>query len=1758
MFVFVLFLSSGVVYGEDVPVAAISTGVDNLDVNLYEGDFTFSIPLGSIPGRNGMGFGVNLNYVSDVYKIVNKDNSKAQASEVGLGFNLGGEYYVYRDPGATINDMSDDYLYMNLPGLGSNRLVKVYENVVNPGDEWYREYKTEEDTYAKIEEWFNSDFMEHAAFKVTTVDGTEYLFTHQRNTVAFNYDSEYEPYIVSDNAMNFFQAQDWCNAQGGSLACPNTLSKDEQIRVILGSNRWGWLGLYDSNGDGCWNDVCALDTYSNWYEEYGEPDSECQEGTDDNPFVYVHSNGGENGHWVDTNNPNAISTHAVCNAGIGGREAPDKIEFVYQWDLELIRDVNGNEIDFNYGDVIFEVDGSPYTKSYLESITDDMGTMINIVWSANREDVYYGNIVNGEDPANAVKDKYVTDVITTSGLGDTVSSWHFDYDYVNDNEQGNDNENKKLILTSLTYQGDGSGSLPPYVFGYTEEGDIPGVGYVDEVLYPTGSRASLAYELKEIMGMITFVGDPGWNEIFEDTGDRGVGDNYCDRIDYSPEDCINSGCYWKNSVEKCEMDEVAITGFRVKSKSVDDGLGTVEDVTYTYENALLHLEKKRQKYIGHDKVTIDYPAGFGSTVKEFCNNRGSECADEIGCDEVSSAKLDRFMYSSKTFNEEGSETVASSGLDICPVVTYLPADTDPLDIIENPDFQDWAGGIPNGWTKVKSTSPYCSDYNLNEFILEDGNGYVKMRTPRYFPDCFYLKQTIDVEIDEPYYMTGFARIKDEGYGYPNYDWKIEVYDGDEEIGSRRGGDEDWHEFYMYNLISSSGTMEIRMFPQPSDIDGTDFDVWNAYNDLKIFNSAGGGDPDGVTYDLRVSSQNSMVNGISTGVEYSNYNEVNGLPHYVVENGEKVSTTRFAFQEYPQMEDENMLSQVYWTSANDFDGNYRLSKTTWSDSSGVWRPYRNYAGQLGEEYFISKVNSYDSYGNVLEVEDAKGHTTKMYYGDNGMCDNEGEAFKHSLLTCAVDTADNEVRTWYTNTLNLQKVVDVNGGETSYSYDNFNRLYEVNSPDGGRTTNTYNYAMDQCGYLSEEEGCLNSVSSEVVMNDGMTMNSVAYSDGLARGIQIRILKDSENALVSDIDYNEISKVSKITEPRSEQIGGFRGIVYPLLGGFGDDLSKDYLLGYREGEGDGESVRNFYYDDPIGRVEKVFPLTLYDEGDEFSEDCLSAGCNKYTYDGSGTTTITDLEGNQLSSTVDSFGNIVGVQDEVSSIGYDYDVFGQLHSVSGSGQETFNEYNTLGQLIWTYNVDSGEKSFTYDENGNLVKTFVYLQPDGVFGNEESQGSSREFTNHYDNLDRVDYITRMAMGQESTLLDNAYDNCENGVGRLCEVYNHIFDNSISYEYDTMGRVTSITENIEEGFSATSSYIYDLAGNLVDVSVTYNGETSSTEYIYNNLGQLINVIVDGSDVMYEYDDLGMIDYVTYPNNIVSDYAYNDRNWISGIHVIQDEELTLFNEVYDEYDEVGNLESINDLYNGGSASFNYDGAYRLTDFSGDYYGVGNVHYDIDSSGNRELRTVSQQNDLIDTVDYEYNGNKLTSIDIGDDGDNDCTFVYDESFGGVRSKTCGDETTTYNYNSLDQLYNLHLISGDETQWTLGFEYDALGRRVKKSYNLDDSITYYFYGLGISPLIEHKIGGDAGSCGDGNIDFDEECDDGNSNNNDDCTNECENAICGDGIIWGDGSGTERCDGEIGCPTGKWCSVDCQACLKDGPLHDISEVLHGDEVPL
>jgi cysteine-rich repeat protein len=80
----------------------------------------------------------------------------------------------------------------------------------------------------------------------------------------------------------------------------------------------------------------------------------------------------------------------------------------------------------------------------------------------------------------------------------------------------------------------------------------------------------------------------------------------------------------------------------------------------------------------------------------------------------------------------------------------------------------------------------------------------------------------------------------------------------------------------------------------------------------------------------------------------------------------------------------------------------------------------------------------------------------------------------------------------------------------------------------------------------------------------------------------------------------------------------------------------------------------------------------------------------------------------------------------------------------------------------------------------------------------------------------------------------------------------------------------------------------------------------------------------------------------------------------------------------------------------------------------------------------------------------------------------------------------------------------------------------------------------------------CGDGAIDKDgtgnplEECDDGNSDNQDDCTNTCRLNECGDGIQQTSGTHVEQCDPAVNFGETVTCNLDCTAAsCGDGKLN-------------
>lgn len=879
---------------------------------------------------------------------------------------------------------------------------------------------------------------------------------------------------------------------------------------------------------------------------------------------------------------------------------------------------------------------------------------------------------------------------------------------------------------------------------------------------------------------------------------------------------------------------------------------------------------------------------------------------------------------------------------------------------------------------------------------------------------------------------------------------------------------------------------------------------------------------------------------------------------------------------------------------------------YTKESSVWSfddPVYGTQGRPDSTEYLVKAKYFDHFGSsstggdydrVTVIKDANENSVTSFYKGIGIDQCSGESGPR--LTCEKDAMGNQMEYYYDEYGRLDESKDTNGVSTYYHYDDLNRLFRITNSVGNSEVSTeYNFGLNNCDSLEEgNENCMNWVKTRTRINDNLESVGVSYVDGLGRSMQSSVIKDDSSAIVIDTFYNDLGLVSEISEPyeHSSSVAG------KLLSDAGIVNEEDYLLSYhldqRNAKDDSEnSIKMFYYDDPLTRIWKTFPLSEYSPGNEYLDCGDGAVCTNYLYDSYGEPTpdslmrsppphvseicygpecddivggsggggddsstacgrspvrgicvdfavfhpvdryevrcgidlgcsgvepkcfvspddlsicgstggtlggcycigdgvcdiqsgeisgvspydcdvtlasedysysiVVDAEGKSTKSTIDKFGNIVNVRNAKNNVSeFEYDVLGNLLRVvsdfNGRLDTLVNQYNVLGQLIHTSDINAGDTTYTYDNVSN-VKTIT-----------DSNNDITEF--FYDELNRLVYteINGEKTSESYYDVDSEGSSCVNGgtsIGFLCEIKDYVHSTSELYKYNLKGNLISSTSKVGVN-EFINYYDYDDAGNVVKIKLPNN---DIVEYGYNKLNQLETVSINGvaQDFVFDYNNLGMIDQINYPDGSLQDFSYNDRNWLSKIEVKDRNSVPTFVEEYRSYDNVGNLLTVNDLISGGSATFDYDNLYRLQSFTNnDYYdepsvgftGLNGIVYQYDFVGNRITQSVNGNGqDIVHSVPgYVYgNDDKLDSAD-------GCTYIY-SNIGALTSKTCPEGTTSYSYDVNNRLIKIEMYNDD----VLEFGYDALGRRVWKSYlasgETEEVYTMYIYGIGSNPNI------------------------------------------------------------------------------------------------
>lgn len=259
-------------------------------------------------------------------------------------------------------------------------------------------------------------------------------------------------------------------------------------------------------------------------------------------------------------------------------------------------------------------------------------------------------------------------------------------------------------------------------------------------------------------------------------------------------------------------------------------------------------------------------------------------------------------------------------------------------------------------------------------------------------------------------------------------------------------------------------------------------------------------------------------------------------------------------------------------------------------------------------------------------------------------------------------------------------------------------------------------------------------------------------------------------------------------------------------------------------------------------------------------------------------------------------------------------------------------------------------------------------------------------------------------------------------------------EYNSDGRFVS---KIVDCNLNTFIYENDEVSGLVTKYVTPNN--IPTEYIYNEKNQLIKIKYKDKEILYSYNEYDLIDKVKF-NNKEYNFLYNEFLNIKQIKIGED--IVLLNNNYEEQN--GNLLS---------------------------YGYGNedfieIFYD-------ELDRIKTVKKMDDTYEYKYgnNGDLLKVIS----SNKTISYMYDMSKRLTEYKV-NDFRIRYRYddndNIVQQCYmledNLNIINNTfneddaitKVQFnneTINYTYDSLGRISSKNINNNNNINYFYLSNG-----------------------------------------------------------------------------------------------------
>ena len=340
-----------------------------------------------------------------------------------------------------------------------------------------------------------------------------------------------------------------------------------------------------------------------------------------------------------------------------------------------------------------------------------------------------------------------------------------------------------------------------------------------------------------------------------------------------------------------------------------------------------------------------------------------------------------------------------------------------------------------------------------------------------------------------------------------------------------------------------------------------------------------------------------------------------------------------------------------------------------------------------------------------------------------------------------------------------MLDANGIRHAYLYDTIGNVTEVNtsSPFGSRSTR---YIYDGAGRIA------------LVFLPSGAMQRYEYNTA---GRMVALRDNSGGLATFGLDVAQRSRTTTVSRNVAAVSGS--ALVASPQGNFSSNTQQDSLGRLYAAVGNTGQHTNYRYDD---------------NGNVVSVTDAANRQTRYFYD----------EQNRLQH--------VGAPDG-GGTAMRYDDKGNLQTVTDSrGLSTTYWYNGFGEVTRRQSSDTGETTFSYDNIGRLIQ--------------EARSNGVNINYVWDPLDRL--LMRSSGGSTETF---AYDDGLHGIGKITRVQDA--SGITTYGYASDGQLSQQVSSVQ-GSTYATSYIYNLHGQRV--GMTYpNGLALS--YEYDSLGRLSSV-----------------------------------------------------------------------------------------------------------------------------------------------------------------------------------------------------------------------------------------------------------------------------------------------------------------------------------